>query len=104
MREGHREGSKRGQAEKRRSTAQIPLPYCKFAIRSLPPLSPRGPSDAAKQKNRAQREEEGPEIPPTEGFRGAGAMNEKASVSKELNAKHKKVALPPCRFFSAELS
>jgi hypothetical protein len=31
-------------------------------------------------------------------------MNEKASVSKELNAKHKKVVLPPCRFFSAELS
>jgi hypothetical protein len=31
-------------------------------------------------------------------------MNEKASVSKELNAKHKKVKLPLCRLFSAGLS
>jgi hypothetical protein len=31
-------------------------------------------------------------------------MNEKSYVSKELNAKHKKVELPPCRLFSAGLS
>jgi hypothetical protein len=73
------------------------------------PLSPRGPSDAAKQKNRSRDRERGGgggarnPIPP-EGFKGASAMNEKASVSRELNAKHKKVVLPPCRFFSAELS
>ena len=98
---GERKRARRSSREENRGTAQIPL---------------LDPSDAAKQKTQGgegerKREQEEPGIPtptPNPGpisqsgehrgligseDSGGAAMNEKASVSKELNAKHKKVRL-----------